>query len=47
MELKEQFYSDEIQNSMLKYFVHPDQNLFALHIPYIATDPVQFELENS
>jgi len=27
---REQFYSDEIRNSMLKYFLHPDQNL--LHI---------------
>ena len=47
MALKKQFYSDEIQNSMLKYFVHPDQNLFAFHTPYIPTDPVQFEFENS
>ena len=47
MELKKQFYSDEIQNSMLKYFVHTDQNLFTFHTPYIPTDPVQFESENS
>ena len=39
--------SFEIRNSVLKYFVHPDQNLFAFHTPYIASDPVRFELENS
>ena len=37
----------KIRNSMLKCFVHPDQNLFAFHTPYIATDPVRSELENS
>jgi hypothetical protein len=47
MELEKKFYSVEIRNSMLKYFMHPDQNLFAFHTPYITTDPVQFEFENS
>ena len=40
-------YSVKIQNSMLKHFVRPDQNLFAFHTPYIPIDPVQFEFENS
>jgi len=42
-----QFYSVEIRKSILKHFLHPDQNLFAFHTPYIPTDPVQFEFENS
>ena len=40
-------YSVKIRNSTLKQFLHPDQNLFAFHTPYIPTDPVQFEFENS
>jgi len=40
-------YFVEIRNSMLKHCIHPDQNLFAFHTPYIPTDPVQFEFENS
>jgi hypothetical protein len=46
MEIKET-YSFEIRNSMLKHCKHPDQHLFAFHTPYIATDPIQFEFENS
>jgi len=42
IELKKKFYSVEIRNSMLKYVVHPDKNLFAFHTPYIPTDLVQF-----
>jgi len=44
---RKQFYSDEIWNSIIIYFVHPDKNLIAFHTPYIPTDPVQFEFENS
>jgi len=47
MELKEKNYSVKIRNSMLKHFIHPDKNLFAFHTPYIPTDRVQFEFENS
>jgi len=43
----EKNYSVKIRNSMLKHFLHPDQNLFAFHTPYIPTDPEQYEFENS
>jgi len=40
-------YSVEIRNSMLKLLYIQFKNLFAFHTPYIPTDPLQFEFENS
>ena len=40
-------YSVVIRNSTFQHFIHPERNLCTLHTPYIRTDPVQFELQNS
>ena len=35
------------ENSTFQHFIHAEQNVLTFHTPYIRTDPVQFELQNT